>query len=141
MFSKNFKDLRKKNGFTQVSFAKKFKVANGTVGMWESGNRTPDVETMSRIADFFNVTIDRLLGRTPLTDEEMDKFVDDTVKHIIGRENGEDTDEKPAVFQDDGLSAKQQALIEVIKSMDVASVDAMTVAADALIARQEKEDH
>lgn len=35
--------------------------------MWETGNRTPDSETLEMIADYFNVDIDYLLGRTDKT--------------------------------------------------------------------------
>mgnify|MGYP002801380183 FL=1 len=35
--------------------------------MYENGNREPDFDTLEKIADFFNVDIDYLLGRTEKT--------------------------------------------------------------------------
>lgn len=63
MFADRIKELRKAKGLTQIQFAREFNVANGTVGMWETGKREPDFETTQRIADFFGVTVDELLGR------------------------------------------------------------------------------
>lgn len=63
MFAEKVKELRKAKGLTQIQFAEQFNVANGTVGMWETGKREPDFETTQRIADFFGVSVDFLLGR------------------------------------------------------------------------------
>lgn len=61
-FARRLKGLRKAANLTQIEFAKKFDIANGTVGNWESGNRQPDYATLQKIADFFTVSIDYLLG-------------------------------------------------------------------------------
>jgi transcriptional regulator with XRE-family HTH domain len=57
------KSLRKGVGLTQMGFAKSFQVSNGAVAMWETNKREPDNETLSRLADFFGVSVDYLLGR------------------------------------------------------------------------------
>lgn len=63
MFSIRLKELREKNGYkSQQAFADAFGVAQSTVGGWESGKREPNLETTKRIAAFFNVSIDYLLG-------------------------------------------------------------------------------
>lgn len=61
MFADRLKQLRIKKGLTQVEFAKKFNISSGTIAMWETGKRTPDVETLKKIANFFDVTLDYLL--------------------------------------------------------------------------------
>ena len=38
-------------------------LAQSTIGMWESGKREPDFETLCKIADYFSVSIDYLVGR------------------------------------------------------------------------------
>lgn len=63
MFSQKLKELRKENGLTQTEFARVFNISAGTIGNWESGTRTPDTDMLKRIADFFNTSIDYLLGR------------------------------------------------------------------------------
>lgn len=62
MFSLQLKALREKMNLSQRDFASKIGVAPSTVGMWESGQREPDFEMALRLADFFNVSVDYLLG-------------------------------------------------------------------------------
>ena len=69
MLADRIKKLRKAKGLTQIQFAQEFNVANGTVGMWETGKREPDLDTTQRIADFFGVTMDELLGRESKKEE------------------------------------------------------------------------
>lgn len=66
-FQKMLKSLRTSKGLTQDELAKILKISRSTVGMYESGAREPDYETLESIADFFNVDIDYLLGRTNKT--------------------------------------------------------------------------
>ena len=63
-FKSVLKALRKSHNLTQEDLAKAIKVSRSTVGMYENGSREPDYETLESIADFFNVDIDYLLGRT-----------------------------------------------------------------------------
>lgn len=46
---------------------RKIGISRSTIGMYETGAREPDFETLEKIADFFNVDIDYLLGRTDKT--------------------------------------------------------------------------
>ena len=58
------RELRKRAGLSQEQLSKELKVSRSAVAMWESSVNEPDAETLSRIADFFGVTVDYLLGRT-----------------------------------------------------------------------------
>ncbi len=60
-FGTTLKFLRKKKGLTQTEFAKNFQISSGTIAMWETNKRQPDQETLIKLAEFFNVTIDYLL--------------------------------------------------------------------------------
>ena len=66
-FQSVLKSLRKANGLTQDELAKILKISRSTIGMYENGSRVPDYETLEAIADYFNVDIDYLLGRTNKT--------------------------------------------------------------------------
>lgn len=57
-------DLRKKTGLSQKEFAGLFNVHQTAVIQWETGKTTPDKETLIKIADYFGVSIDYLLGNT-----------------------------------------------------------------------------
>lgn len=64
MFRTRVRELRELSGFSsQQSFADAFGVAQSTVGNWEAGKREPNYETTMKLADFFQVSIDYLLGR------------------------------------------------------------------------------
>lgn len=63
MFRVRLKMLRENAGYSQYSFADKFGVSQSTVGNWEAGKREPNFSTMQRLADFFGVSVDFLLGR------------------------------------------------------------------------------
>ena len=66
-FYKVLKSLRAADGMTQDELAQVLKISRSTVGMYEKGDREPDYETLESIADYFNVDIDYLLGRTNKT--------------------------------------------------------------------------
>lgn len=62
-FCDRLKELRTEAKLTQAEFAKRLGVSFGAIGNWESGARIPRQELLERIADFFNVPMDYLLGR------------------------------------------------------------------------------
>ncbi|MCT6891076.1 MAG: helix-turn-helix domain-containing protein [Lactobacillus sp.] len=55
--------LRKEKNLSQNATAKKLNISTSTLSMYETGNREPNNEILSKIADFFGVTTDYLLGR------------------------------------------------------------------------------
>lgn len=56
--------LRKSNNLTQTQLANALDLAFSTISMYERGDREPDFETLEAIADYFNVSMDYLLGKT-----------------------------------------------------------------------------
>lgn len=63
MFSGRLKLLRKNKGLTQTELANALHLSHGAIAMWETNKRQPDNDTMLRLADFFGVSVDYLLGR------------------------------------------------------------------------------
>ncbi|MCL2773618.1 MAG: helix-turn-helix domain-containing protein [Oscillospiraceae bacterium] len=55
--------LRKAKNITQEELAKILNVTNQAVSKWECGGGFPDIELLPLIADYFNVSIDKLFGR------------------------------------------------------------------------------
>lgn len=62
MFAERLRELRKAKGLSQPEFAQAFNIASGTISMWETGKRQPDFDTLQKLAKFFGVTADYLLG-------------------------------------------------------------------------------
>lgn len=58
-----FKELRRSKGLTQVEFAQKINVDQSTISKWEQDKAIPDIQTLSQLADFFEVSVDYLLGK------------------------------------------------------------------------------
>lgn len=56
-------DLRKSNGLTQDALAKKLFVTRQAVSRWETGETTPNTETLKLISKEFGVSINALLGQ------------------------------------------------------------------------------
>lgn len=63
-FGDRLKLLRKENNLTQSELAKIFSLGESTISFYESNKRTPDYELLQKIANYFNVSTDYLLGRT-----------------------------------------------------------------------------
>lgn len=57
------KELRVGKGLKQVELAKILNIAQNTLSYWESGKTEPSGEALIKLADFFETTIDNLLGR------------------------------------------------------------------------------
>ena len=66
MLPKRLKELRKQMGLTQKEVAEKIQVGQNSYSNWENGNRKPTAETTSKLADFFNVSPNYLLGNTEI---------------------------------------------------------------------------
>lgn len=62
MLSKKLRQLRKEYKMTQTELAEKFGVSQQALAKWEAGRALPETETISRIAGFFSITTDYLLG-------------------------------------------------------------------------------
>ncbi len=67
VFSERLRGLREQKGFSQRELANELGVSNSSIGMYESGKRKPDPEMLEAIADYFNVDIDYLVGRSDVT--------------------------------------------------------------------------
>ena len=69
MFRFRIRNLREAAGYkSQYAFAQAFGVAQSTVAGWEGGKREPNYATTIRLADFFGVSVDYLLGHTDTKD-------------------------------------------------------------------------
>lgn len=66
-FKTVFKQLRMAKGMTQGELADALGITRSRLSMYELGQREPDLETLEMIADYFNVDIDYLMGRTNKT--------------------------------------------------------------------------
>lgn len=66
MTKRRFAELRREKGLTQAELADKLQMGTQTMYTWESGVRTPPVEKLEILADFYGVSTDYILGRTDI---------------------------------------------------------------------------
>lgn len=65
-FIQNLKQLRNQRKVSQANLAKALQLSRSTITKYEKGEREPDFKTLEMLSDFFGVSIDFLLGRTPV---------------------------------------------------------------------------
>lgn len=63
-FHERLAELREAEGLKKKDFAKILHVSAGTISNYESGRHTPDMNTLIAIAEYFQVSVDYLLGLT-----------------------------------------------------------------------------
>lgn len=64
------KELRKSRRISQLKLALDLNMNQNTISRYENMERQADYTTLIRFADYFNVSLDYLLGRTDLEDEK-----------------------------------------------------------------------
>ena len=62
VFQEKLKELRKEQGLMQKSIAEILQTTNSSISDWECGRSQPDLATLVKIAVFFDVSVDYLLG-------------------------------------------------------------------------------
>ena len=66
MFSSVLRKLRDEKGLNQTQLGKELNLAQRTISNYETGERFPNEIILNQIADYFDVSMDYLLGRTTL---------------------------------------------------------------------------
>lgn len=76
MIGDTLKRLRTKKGLTSEELCSKIGIKGGSYRNYERNDRKPDYDTLVKLADFYNVSIDYLLGRPDAKppEEPLDEF-------------------------------------------------------------------
>ena len=61
-FGKTLKTLRNSRNISATKLSEDLNIHRGSLSNWETGRRTPDSEMLLKIANYFNVSVDYLLG-------------------------------------------------------------------------------
>ena len=68
--SKNLMILRKKRGLSRDAVSKAIGISAKTYERYEKNERNPDAPVLVKLAGFYGVTLDQLVGLAPLPDQE-----------------------------------------------------------------------
>lgn len=103
---KNLKLLRKQHNLSQKEIGNIFHASQNTVSQWENGTRKPSYDIIQEIADYFDVSVDYLLGRQEQLPElnnkdkrEIQEILDDTEQQLLSQD-GLMFDGSPATEED-----------------------------------------
>lgn len=72
--SERLTSLRQIKSIGQKVLAAYLKVSVGTISNYENGVHQPDLDTLCRFAEYYNVTIDYLLGRCPHSTDTLSSY-------------------------------------------------------------------
>ncbi|EJP6473818.1 helix-turn-helix transcriptional regulator [Clostridium botulinum] len=105
MFKERLKELREYKGLTQSQLSEKLKIGRASVSNYELGARTPDIDVLVKISEYFNVTTDYLTGRSDF------KNIEEELQH-------KNTIEKLGI-QNNALSLTNEEKEEIINSVNL----------------------
>lgn len=78
IIAKNLVALRKNKGITQFELAEKLNYSDKSISKWERGDGTPDIETLTKIAAFYKVSVDFIVHEH----KDLKRFI--RIKGLIG---------------------------------------------------------
>ena len=84
LFSDRLVELRRKYGLTQKELAKILNITRSALSLYELGKREPDSEIYKSIADYFDITLDYLLGRSEKTTHMLYEYLAEMELHDLG---------------------------------------------------------
>lgn len=82
-FSDSLKTLREEHHLSQRQLADALGAAYSTIGMYESGQREPNYETLEIIADYFNVDMNYLLGKSNVKNSYISELTEIPMDNIV----------------------------------------------------------
>lgn len=71
-FNSRLRELRTNRGMTQQNLADALRISKSSVNMYERGEREPGIDMLENIADYFNVDIDYLTGKSDIPNKSLE---------------------------------------------------------------------
>ena len=63
-YGKALKEIREEHGFNQLELAEKTGISHQNINRWENGKVLPNIDFCVKLADFYGISLDELIGRT-----------------------------------------------------------------------------
>ena len=100
MFIERLKKQRKKEKLTQKDIATFLNISQPAYQQFESGKKKMNLETMEKLADYFNVSIDYLLGKTDIPDLDLEIDIDNAIDNSVAYDGTPITDNDREIIKD-----------------------------------------
>ena len=114
--SSRLKSLRENRGIAQKFVAEKIGIKANTLSGYENGARQPDPETLKKLADFYEVTTDYLLGRSDTP--SFSKSTESLIRDIDFAMRFEDL-KKKYKFMLDGVEISEKDIEDVLNVVKI----------------------
>lgn len=82
MIGEQIRLYRKRSKITQSELASRLKISASAIGLYEQNRREPDIGTIVKLAECFNVTVEELLGIDSKNLSEPDQVLRDVAHYI-----------------------------------------------------------
>lgn len=100
MIIERLKKLRKEGKLTQKDIATFLNISQPAYQQFESGKKKMNLETMEKLADFFNVSTDYLLGKTDIPDPDLEIDLDTAIDNSVAYDGTPITDNDREIIKD-----------------------------------------
>lgn len=100
MIIERLKKLRKEGKLTQKDIATFLNISQPAYQQFESGKKKMNLETMEKLADYFNVSTDYLLGKTDFPDIDLEVDIDNAIDNSVAYDGTPITDNDREIIKD-----------------------------------------
>lgn len=100
MIIERLKKLRKEGKLTQKDIATFLNISQPAYQQFESGKKKINLETMEKLADYFNVSTDYLLGKTDIPDPDLEVDIDKAIDNSVAYDGTPITDNDRMIIKD-----------------------------------------
>ena len=82
-FGERLKELRLEHKLTQLELAKKLFISKSSICKYEKDNNFPEASLLQKIADYFEVSVDYLLGKSNIKSNNDNKIKDELIQQKL----------------------------------------------------------
>lgn len=107
LLSTRLKKLREDKNLMQKEVASYLNITTSAYGFYEQGKRSPTPEILSKLADYFNVSSDYILGRTDIRNYTENEKVDSKKNELL-----------KAKFNKDNLELSKKEIEDLIEKLE-----------------------
>lgn len=100
MIIERLKKLRKEGKLTQKDIATFLNISQPAYQQFESGKKKMNLETMEKLADYFNVSTDYLLGKTDFPELDLEVDIDTAIDNSVAYDGTPITDNDRTIIKD-----------------------------------------
>ncbi|MCJ0224514.1 helix-turn-helix transcriptional regulator [Clostridioides difficile] len=115
-FGNRLRKLREDNNIKQVELAKVFNITSQALSQYERDLRMPDATLLDKLATYFNVSVDFLLGRKFST---LSEEIDDETKKIVDAVFELDKEDRKSIIKIAELDKEdREAILKILNSLE-----------------------